>query len=305
MSELEFFKFLFDKKTRNDIKDIFESFKDTPEWEKNIITIRHNFTHDDHVNIDVFINFIENILFEKDWNSTDISKIKFVCLELINNAFKHAINKNKLNFSLLLKISKQSFSIKIKDNGKGFDLKFELAEQLSKPKGLTFSNRLANSLIQSNKNTIIALFTKNIGNVIFRGIDSTKLVTIDSLNIFVFNGKLNTYCSQNIKEYVIDMSKEILDNTNLILDLSNVLFIDSSGMSTLLAINRIYFERMKKIVIVITDNKSLTELFKLLALDKVLTIKENYDETLSFLGYPDFVLPSILDQINIQITSNI
>lgn len=287
MSTIELLKLLLDKDLRSDIKDIIEKFKKSPEWKSDLITLKQKFGFDDIVSVETFIDFVLKLLKEKEWKDEEIEKIKFVFHELKNNAYKHAYRFMKLKVNIIVKLSSKSISIKLRDNGKGFDLNFVLADQLSYPKGLTYSKRASSDLYQIDKNTIVATFIKDEGKV------NTNLT--DIANVIQLKGKVTLLITEVIKQKIINTIDKI-KGKHVLIDIGEVEYMDSAGLSLFHYFRR-YYKMTKEIVYITSKGSSLFGLLKIMALDKVYIFKESYEEALKYWNYSEKEIDEILKHI--------
>ena len=77
-------------------------------------------------------------------------------------------------------------------------------------------------------------------------------------------------------------------NKNLILDLSNTKFVDSSGLSAILTGNRLWAEAGNAFVLTGLVHPSVKMLITISRLDSVLTIKDNLSEAIKYVMMETF-----------------
>ena len=77
-------------------------------------------------------------------------------------------------------------------------------------------------------------------------------------------------------------------NKNLILDLSNTKFVDSSGLSAILTGNRLWAEAGNAFVLTGLVHPSVKMLITISRLDSVLTIKDNLSESIKYVMMETF-----------------
>ncbi|MFC2188377.1 STAS domain-containing protein [Peijinzhouia sedimentorum] len=100
----------------------------------------------------------------------------------------------------------------------------------------------------------------------------------DNYTIFSINEeKLDTTISPNVKSELITQNAEGV--SNMILDLSQVKYIDSSGLSALLRGNMIYNDN-GGIFILAAPSEHVVKLLKISLLDKVLNILPTIEEAI-------------------------
>lgn len=91
---------------------------------------------------------------------------------------------------------------------------------------------------------------------------------------------LNSLKAPDLKSELIVLHNA--GNKNLILDLSNTKFVDSSGLSAILTGNRLWAESGNAFVLTGLDHPSVKMLITISRLDSVLTIKDSLGEAVKY-----------------------
>ena len=92
---------------------------------------------------------------------------------------------------------------------------------------------------------------------------------------------LNSIVAPELKAFFIQMAVE--DGTeSLILDLSKVKYVDSSGLSAILTANRVWSDLNGSFVLTGLKSKSVAKLIEISRLDSILTILPTVSESVDF-----------------------
>lgn len=97
---------------------------------------------------------------------------------------------------------------------------------------------------------------------------------------------LNSLKAPDLKSELIVLHNA--GNKNLIMDLSNTKFVDSSGLSAILTGNRLWTEAGNAFVLTGLVHPSVKMLITISRLDSVLTIKENLSESIKYVMMETF-----------------
>lgn len=97
---------------------------------------------------------------------------------------------------------------------------------------------------------------------------------------------LNSLKAPDLKSELIVLHNA--GNKNLILDLSNTKFVDSSGLSAILTGNRLWTEAGNAFVLTGLVHPSVKMLITISRLDSVLTIKDNLSESIKYVMMETF-----------------
>lgn len=97
---------------------------------------------------------------------------------------------------------------------------------------------------------------------------------------------LNSLKAPDLKSELIVLHNA--GNKNLILDLSNTKFVDSSGLSAILTGNRLWTEGGNAFVLTGLVHPSVKMLITISRLDSVLTIKDNLSESIKYVMMETF-----------------
>jgi len=121
----------------------------------------------------------------------------------------------------------------------------------------------------------------------------------DSYTIFsILDTKLNSLIAPELKTELILLDNE--GNKNIILDMSKVDFIDSSGLSAILIGNR--FEDGTLLLANVTDN--VLRLIKISQLDTILNIVTNIQSAQDYIMQQEFKKALIGEDSNLTDTDN-
>ncbi|ONN26974.1 anti-sigma factor antagonist [Thermosipho affectus] len=108
-----------------------------------------------------------------------------------------------------------------------------------------------------------------------------ELETKDGISILKITGEIDISNAHNLKKFAME---NILNkgNKNCILDLSQMNYIDSSGLGILVSLHKSFKLQGGELVLVkLSDN--VKNLFRMTNLDKALNIKNSVNEALKFL----------------------
>ena len=109
----------------------------------------------------------------------------------------------------------------------------------------------------------------------------------DSYTVFsLLESKLNTLVAPDLKSELTILSNEGI--RNIILDLENVAFVDSSGLSAILVGNRLCGGSGGRLIVA-APSKNVNGLLKISQLDSVLTIIPTVQEARDYVMRQEFV----------------
>lgn len=91
---------------------------------------------------------------------------------------------------------------------------------------------------------------------------------------------LNSLVAPNLKSELVILSNEKI--TNLILDLSNVKYVDSSGLSAILTANRLW-KSLGRFILTGVKHDPVRKLIEISRLDSVLTIIPTVSESVDYI----------------------
>jgi anti-sigma B factor antagonist len=95
------------------------------------------------------------------------------------------------------------------------------------------------------------------------------------------NENLNSLIAPQLKTEFKVLNEEGIPN--LILDLSNVKFVDSSGLSAILTAKRLWEDVGSFVVTGVNPNSNVKKLIEISKLDQVLTIVPTIDESIDYI----------------------
>ncbi len=90
---------------------------------------------------------------------------------------------------------------------------------------------------------------------------------------------LNSIIAPNLKSEFVILSNEGV--SNLILDLSQVAYVDSSGLSAILTADRLW-KQLGSFILTGIHNENIDKLIKISKLDSILTIVPTVEESVEF-----------------------
>lgn len=91
------------------------------------------------------------------------------------------------------------------------------------------------------------------------------------------HGEIDLYNAKQLKDQVADASDDIDGPVNLILDLQDVKYIDSTGLGILIGIKRRCAEKEHHLVLLL-DSQRIMNLFKITGLNNIFPIAESIEE---------------------------
>lgn len=104
----------------------------------------------------------------------------------------------------------------------------------------------------------------------------------DSYSIFtLMEDNLNSMIAPDLKSEFVMLHTE--GAKNFILDLSNVKFVDSSGLSAILTANRLWKSDSSSFVLTGIGNPSVKKLIEISKLDTILPIQATLDEAVTYI----------------------
>jgi anti-sigma B factor antagonist len=95
----------------------------------------------------------------------------------------------------------------------------------------------------------------------------------------IVHGEVDLYNANELKEKV-NMSTDRAQSPNVIIDLKDVEYIDSTGLGILIGIKRRTTEKTGKMVLVLYSDR-INKLFEITGLNKVFTIARNVEDAIA------------------------
>lgn len=108
-------------------------------------------------------------------------------------------------------------------------------------------------------------------------VDKQDLYTIFTLT----EDNLNSIIAPDLKSEFVMLHTE--GAKNFILDLANVKFVDSSGLSAILTANRLWKSENSHFLLTGIENPSVKKLIEISKLDSILSIMPKVEEAISFI----------------------
>jgi anti-sigma regulatory factor (Ser/Thr protein kinase)/anti-anti-sigma regulatory factor len=154
---LDIAKLLFQKDTRDVVKDLIELIKKRPEWKADLLTLDEKLPYSKDAEVGLLVQFIREALLQKNWPPKRAGVAEFAIQEVVDNAFHHGRPLEGSAGTVRVSATLTSYwvSCRVTDSGEGFSLKEILAQQArDEPRGLTRVREVSSGLAQDGANTI-------------------------------------------------------------------------------------------------------------------------------------------------------
>ena len=119
-------------------------------------------------------------------------------------------------------------------------------------------------------------------------VDKQERYTVMSLK----DANVNSLVAPDLKSEFVVLSNEGI--TNLIVDLSGVEYIDSSGLSAILTANRVFKANQGTMVVTGIKHPAVKKLFEISRLDTVINVVPTLEESVDFI---------LMDEVERELTS--
>lgn len=261
---IEIAKLLFQKDTRDALKELVELIRKKPEWQADLITLDEKLQYADEARAGILVQFLREALLQKEWQAKRAGVAEFVIQEIVDNAFHHgkpadgSSGKVRVNATL----TSAWVSCRVTDAGAGFDLARTLEQQQAsgEPGGLTRVRQLASKLVQEGRNTIEVMVRTTPGAI--------DVVVIDGIQVVNMRGRVGR------DEFDLDAEflriRSALDPAAAVLvDLSDAEYVASRGLRLLTLLDRGNRSDGRKSVLVVKPDTAVAEILHLSRYDKV------------------------------------
>jgi anti-sigma B factor antagonist len=256
-------KLLFQKDTRDAVKELVELVRRKPEWQADLITLDEKLKYADEARAGVLVQFLREALLQKQWEPKRAGVAEFVIQEVVDNAFHHGKPADGSSGAVRINATLSSawVSCRVTDAGPGFDLARVLEQQAQgEASGLTRIRELASKLLQDGRNTIEVLVRHTPGVI--------DVAVIDGIQIVSMRGR--------VREELFDLNAEFsriqgaLDPAaDMLIDLSDAEYVSSRGLRLLTLLQRHTQVNGRKAVLVFKADTALAEILQISRYDKI------------------------------------
>lgn len=268
-------KLLFQKDTRDAVKELVDLLRKKPEWQADLITLDEKLKYADEARAGILVQFLREALLQKQWEAKRAGVAEFVIQEVVDNAFQHGkpVDGSGGVVRINAALSSAWVSCRVTDAGPGFDLAQVLEKQAAgEPGGLTRIRALASKLLQEGRNTIEVMVRSTPGVI--------DIAVIDGIQVVTMRGR--------VREELFDFDAELarirgaLDRTtDVLIDLSDAEYISSRGLRLLTFLHRHTQANGRKSVLVFKANTALAEILQISRYDKVFECAPTREEGLA------------------------
>jgi anti-sigma regulatory factor (Ser/Thr protein kinase)/anti-anti-sigma regulatory factor len=256
-------KLLFQKDTRDALKELVALIRKKPEWQADLITLNEKLGYTDEPRAGVLVQFLREVLLKKEWPPKRAGVAEFVIQELVDNAFHHGKPADGSSGAVRINATLTSswVSCRITDDGPGFDLAQTLEQQArGEPSGLSQIHELASKLVQDGRNTVEVVVRNTLGAI--------EVMVIDGVQVVSMRGRLGQ------AEFDLDAEfsriEAALDpGAPLLIDLSEAQYVASKGLRLLALIHRRNQALGQQSVLVVTPDSAIAEIVRISRYDKI------------------------------------
>ena len=102
----------------------------------------------------------------------------------------------------------------------------------------------------------------------------------DSYVVLTVKGEIDLYNARQLKEKINDVMEDNVDTQDILVDIRDVAYIDSTGLGILIGIKRRVTEGKGKLVLVLSSERIL-KLFSITGLNNIFTIAGDMDAAIA------------------------
>lgn len=255
-------KLLFQKDTRDALKELVALIRKKPEWQADLITLNEKLGYTDEPRAGVLVQFLREVLLKKEWPPKRAGVAEFVIQELVDNAFHHGKPADGSSGAVRINATLTSswVSCRITDDGPGFDLAQTLEQQArGEPSGLSQIRELASKLVQDGRNTVEVVVRNTLGAI--------EVMVIDGIQVVSMRGRLGAEFDLDAEFSRIEAALD--PGAPLLIDLSDAQYVASKGLRLLALIHRRNQALGQQSVLVVTVDSAIAEIVRISRYDKI------------------------------------
>ncbi len=260
---LEVAKLLFQKDTRDSLKELVALIKKEPEWRANLLDFDETFPQAERRKAELLVRFLHEVLLQKGWKAQRAGVAEFVVQEIVDNAFQHGTDSDGSSGKVRIRAALTNYWItcQVTDSGKGFDLHNALSAQATEGgHGLSKVKALAISLTQENPNSIKVTVENHAGKI--------DLADIDGVFILNLKGRL-THESVDYNREAASIDEALPDGSKVIIDLTETQYASSVALRFLMMLQKRNEAHHRKTVLVVPKDSVIREIFEVAGFDSV------------------------------------
>ena len=272
---LDIAKLLFQKDTREAVKELVDLIRRRPEWQAELISLDEKFDYADEPRAGLLVRFLREALLQKEWQPRRAGVAEFVIQEIVDNAFQHgkpaAGSNGVVRFNATLTPS--WVSCRVTDAGPGFDLAQTLQQQANgEARGLARVQGLTSKLLQDGRNTIEVVIRSTPGAI--------DVAVIDGVHIVTMSGRLGHDDFDPTVEF--SRIETALDrDADMLVDPSDAQYLASRALRLLTLLHRRSRSAGQKIVLVVTADTVISEILHISRYDRIFDCVHSRAEALS------------------------
>ena len=256
-------KLLFQKDTRDALKELVALIRKKPEWQADLITLNEKLGYQDEPRAGILVQFLRELLLKKEWPPKRAGVAEFVIQELVDNAFHHGKPADGSSGAVRINATLTSswVSCRITDDGPGFDLAQTLEQQArGEPSGLSQIRELASKLVQDGRNTVEVVVRNTLGAI--------EVMVIDGIQVVSMRGRLGQ-AEFDLGAEFSRIEAALDPGAPLLIDLSDAQYVASKGLRLLALIHRRNQALGQQSVLVVTADSAIAEIVHISRYDKI------------------------------------
>jgi anti-sigma B factor antagonist len=234
---------------------------------------------------------IKAVLKKSGYDESSIAEASTVFNELANNAIEHGCRNNQYaSIWVKCRIAPSHIKFTVKDPGAGFDyeevmskINAEKDSSEERGRGLMIVNAMSERLVFSQKGTrveaVVMRKTMRVDTFIATGTEE-ECIFLGNIAVVRLQGDIDLHNAAKTKTLVESLLTSSYDR--LIIDLSKVRYIDSSGIGALIAAQNKYKKAGGSLVLA-SISASVSKVLKIAHLSKFFDIFSNIDEAVKYL----------------------